>query len=202
MFTGIIEETGKIASAGRSGAGFCVTVRARKVLEGTRVGDSIAVNGACLTVTHLDADTFSADVSGETLDKTAIGVWRTGTAVNLERAATLSTRLGGHLVQGHVDGLAKIESVRSEGAGAVVRIACPAALRKYIADKGSVAIDGVSLTVCAPDSSGFSVAVIPATLAATTFGSKRAGDAVHIECDIVAKHIESLLAYGGSPWTA
>lgn len=194
MFTGIIEELGTIESAVRGRLSARLVIRAQKVLEGTRVGDSIAVNGVCLTATEICDGRFSADVSLETLNRSSLGAARTGTPVNLERALTLASRLGGHLVQGHIDGTGRIASIATEGIARVMTVECGRELLAYIVDKGSVAVDGVSLTACTPDKSGFRVSVIPHTGAVTTLSGRRAGDIVNIECDIVAKHVEKLIS--------
>lgn len=196
MFTGIIEETGIIAAIARARNSARLTIRAEKILEGTRKGDSIAVNGVCLTVTKIDTGQFLADVSIETISRSSLAELRAGAGVNLERAATLATRLGGHIVQGHVDGTGRISSIRAEGLSRVMTIGCPAQLLKYIVDKGSVAVDGVSLTSCVPDRSAFSVSLIPHTGSHTTLDGKRAGDIVNIECDVIAKHLEKLIQGG------
>lgn len=209
MFTGIIEEVGSIIAIQKnnqlatlnqtnkvSHQGFSMQIRAKKVLEESKIGDSISVNGVCLTLTNIGIDFFTADVSEETLKKTAFLSYRSGTLVNLERAARLSTRIGGHLVQGHVDTTTKIESIQKTYNSNIFRIACPKHLRKYLAEKGSVALDGVSLTLYQLDSTSFSVSLIPLTLTSTTFKNKKAGEAIHLECDSIAKHIESILLYG------
>jgi len=196
LFTGIIEETGTIERVERRRDTASVIIRARVALEGTRVGDSIAVNGVCLTATRVDGESFAADVMPETLGRSGVGALRAGDRVNLERAATLSTRLGGHLVQGHVDGMAKVSRVRDDGNAAVMTVECDPKLLAYIVDKGSVAIDGVSLTAFGVDAKGFSVSLAPHTRRSTTIGERHAGDRVNIECDIVAKHAEKLLKAG------
>jgi riboflavin synthase len=193
MFTGIIEETGIIDSVRRERDSARISIRAQKVLEATAEGDSIAVNGVCLTATDIRNGTFSADISNETLMKSSLATIRTGNAVNLERAATLQTRLGGHLVQGHVDGTGRISRIAKRGLSRVMTIECPPRLLKYIVDKGSIAVDGVSLTACDPDRNSFSVSLIPHTSHHSTLDGMRAGDTVNIECDAIAKHLEKLI---------
>lgn len=196
MFTGIIEETGIIAAIARARNSARLTIRAEKTLEGTREGDSVAVSGVCLTVTKIDDGQFVADVTTETLSRSSLAELRAGAGVNLERAVTLATRLGGHIVQGHIDGTGRISSVTGEGLSRVMTIECPAQLLRYIVDKGSVAVDGVSLTSCIPDRSAFSVNLIPHTGSHTTLDGKRPGDIVNIECDMLAKHLEKLIQGG------
>ena len=192
MFTGIIEEVGKItnASPGR------LTVKACKVLEGTKTGDSIAVNGVCLTVISKTADSFTADVMPETLRRTNLGK-SLGKNVNLERAMPCDGRFGGHIVSGHIDDTGILESRRNEGNAVWFRIRCSENLLLHIVEKGSVSLDGISLTVAAVDSSSFSVSVIPHTGKETTIMEKRAGDEINIETDIVAKYVQKMLS--GNP---
>lgn len=193
MFTGIIEEMGAVRSLQRSGGSARLTVAASKVLEGTALGDSICVNGVCLTVVSLGAAEFSADVAVETLRVTNLGELRNGAKVNLERALQLSARVGGHLVSGHVDAVGRIRERREEGNGWRVVFEAPEAVLRYVIRKGSVAIDGISLTVADVDASGFSVAMIPHTAKLTTLGFKAAGDTVNLESDIIGKYVERLL---------
>ncbi|MFC4336860.1 riboflavin synthase [Salininema proteolyticum] len=192
MFTGIVEELGTVHAhtPGR------LAIEGPLVTSDARIGDSIAVNGLCLTVVELDEGRFSADVMKESYDRSNLGDLAAGTPVNLERAATLSTRLGGHLVQGHVDATAEVTS-REPGANwEDVTFRLPAEYTRYIVEKGSIAIDGVSLTVTAVTDDTLSVSLIPETLSATTLGKKAVGDRVHIEVDITAKHIEKLIGAG------
>ena len=193
MFTGIIEEIGAVSA--RSGAK--VTILAQTVLAGVQHGDSIAVDGACLTVTSFDAESFSVQISPETFAKTTLGRLKPGEAVNLERAMRLGGRLGGHFVLGHVDGVGKVEKVRDQGEFQLWTFRAPEEVAKYLVPKGSVTIDGVSLTVVEPSGDAFSVAVIPATLSKTTLSRKRAGDAVNMEADMIGKHIFHYLKRGG-----
>ncbi len=193
MFTGIIEEIGTLAAIRRGNQSISLTVSCHKVLEGTNVGDSIATSGACLTVTSLLETGFTADVTPETLRRTAFAEWPVGTRVNLERALTLSSRLGGHLVSGHIDGTGRIVEKRNVGNSVEISVSADAALMKYILEKGSVAVDGVSLTVAARETGRFTVSVIPETAGKTTILERRIGDLVNLECDMVGKYIEQFL---------
>ena len=197
MFTGMIEETGVVSGVAPHGEGLSLTVAAREVLEGTRVGDSISVNGACLTVTAVDAGGFSLFVSPVTADVTTIGRITRGARVNLERAMAASSRFGGHIVQGHVDGRGKVERVERDSRGMRASLGAGPDLRRYIAPKGSVAVDGVSLTVVSLTPSGFSLYIIPETLKKTVLGEWKPGDDVNIEVDILAKYVERMLGPGG-----
>jgi len=206
MFTGIIEELGVVEQVEDQGDAIRLTVRGPVVTGDVSAGDSIAVNGCCLTVAQHDPGTFTADVMRETLDKTALGVLGPGSRVNLERAVTAATRLGGHIVQGHVDGTGVLLSRTPSEHWEVVEIGLPAPLARYLVDKGSVTVDGVSLTVVSTGSTGstgsageagqarFTVSLIPETLARTTLGLKQPGDPVNLEVDVIAKYVERLLA--------
>lgn len=198
MFTGIIEELGRVRSLERRGEGVRMTVEARAVTEGTREGDSIAVNGVCLTALEMRADSFAADGSRETLQRSTLGQLRAGSVVNLERAATPSTRLGGHIVQGHVDARGRFLSAEEHGGSWTVRVGFPREVARYLVFKGSVAVEGISLTVAALDEEHFEIAVIPKTWAATNLSTLRAGDPVNIEVDIIAKYVERILSHGGA----
>jgi riboflavin synthase len=193
MFTGIVEETGAIRAIEVRPGGARLRVAAATTLEGGRVGDSIAVSGVCLTIVALGGDEFSADLAAETLRRTTLGELGAGDAVNLERPLRFDQRLGGHVVQGHVDGVGTVTSVAPEGDGVWMDIEAPAALRRYIVEKGSIAVDGVSLTVARVADPRFAIALIPHTLAATTLGGRRAGDRVNVEVDVLAKYVERLL---------
>jgi riboflavin synthase len=193
MFTGIVEELGSLAAVDRLDRAARLTLKAPGVGADAHHGDSIAVNGVCLTVVEVDADGFSADVMAETLIRSSLGRLAPGDPVNLERAATLSTRLGGHLVQGHVDGVGTVLERRPDTHWEIVRIALPAGLGRYVVEKGSIAVDGVSLTVTAVTSDHFEVSLIPTTLALTTLGSRPVGGEVNLEVDIVAKYVEKLV---------
>lgn len=194
MFTGIIEAMGEVAGVERQPEGARLRVRAGPLLDGARIGESIAVNGVCLTIAALGGQEFTADLAAETLRRTTLGTLQPGDAVNLERPVRPEQRLGGHIVQGHVDGAGTIRVVRPEGEGIWMEIEPPPALLPYIAEKGSIAVDGVSLTVAGlPGGERFSVALVPHTLAVTTLGRRRTGDRVNIEVDILAKYVERLL---------
>jgi len=194
MFTGLVEEIGVVRSIHRKGDYSRIEVSAAVVLGGTRVGDSIAINGACQTVTSLTPSTFMVDALAETLRKTTLGDLRIADKVHLERALSLAARLGGHLVQGHVNGRARIREVRRMGKNVYLVLSLPAELKKYCALEGSIAIDGVSLTICALAPGEIEVNLIPHTLASTTLGDKKSGDEVNIENDIIAKYVERLLS--------
>jgi riboflavin synthase len=193
VFTGIVEELGALVVSDDLGTAARFTVRGPLVTSDARHGDSIAVNGVCLTVVEVVGDRFTADVMKETLDRSALGALRPGDAVNLERAATLQTRLGGHLVQGHVDGTARLLERVPDEHWEVVRFSLPASLARYVVEKGSITVDGVSLTVAAVDGESFAVSLIPTTLGVTTLGKKDGGDLVNLEVDVVAKYVEKLL---------
>jgi riboflavin synthase len=194
MFTGIIEELGIVKALRREASGARLTISASLVLEGTAIGDSICVNGVCLTVVELGKAEFSADVANETLRVTNLGELRVGQKVNLERALNLSARIGGHLVTGHVDAVGRIKEKRQEGNSWRVFIEAPQQALRYIIKKGSVAVDGISLTVADLDPSGFSIAMIPHTAKLTTLGSKAPGESVNLETDIIGKYVEKLLS--------
>jgi riboflavin synthase len=194
MFTGIVEELGEVAGLADLGDSVRLTLRGPVVVDGAGHGDSIAVNGVCLTVVESDTDTFTADVMRETLDRSSLGALAVGDPVNLERPMRLDGRLGGHLVQGHVDGTGTLESRDRSEHWEVVRVSLPADLARYVVHKGSITVDGVSLTVASVDDRSFTVSLIPTTLALTTLGRKQVGDPVNLEVDIVAKYVERLLA--------
>ncbi len=193
MFTGIIEETGTLRQIVKGEKSSVLAIEAEKVLEGTQIGDSIAVNGICLTVTSLTDDSFSADVMAETMRRTNLGSQSVGSKVNLERALTPLTRMGGHIVSGHIDGIGKITSYVREDNAVWVTVETEKSLLKYIVEKGSVAIDGISLTVAYVDEICFKVSVIPHTASQTTLITKAVGDSVNLECDVIAKYVEKLL---------
>ena len=200
MFTGIVEEAGQITEVVHlPDDALRLVVRGDVVTEGTRHGDSISVNGVCLTVTDLVDGTFSADVMRETLVRSSLRDARPGMRVNLERAVLPTARLGGHIVQGHVDGTGTLVSRQSSEHWDVLRFGVPATLMRYLVDKGSIAVDGVSLTVSAVDPEGpwFEVSLIPTTLAMTTLGEREVGDRVNLEVDVIAKYVEGLLRDGG-----
>ncbi len=193
MFTGIIEELGTVDAIEDQGDAVRLTVRGPLVVSDAGEGDSIAVNGCCLTVTTYDGEVFTADVMRETLDKTSLGDFRPGTRVNLERAVTAEKRLGGHIVQGHVDGTGTIRSRTPSEHWEVVEIGLPDGMDRYLVDKGSITVDGVSLTVVTAADDSFTVSLIPETLARTTLGIKQPGDVVNLEVDVIAKHVEKLV---------
>ncbi|NTW57675.1 MAG: riboflavin synthase [Nitrospirae bacterium] len=194
MFTGIIEELGTVKALRREAGAARLTLSAAKVLDGTALGDSICVNGVCLTVVQMNSTEFSADVAVETLRVTNLGDLQAGRKVNLERALQLSARIGGHLVTGHVDAVGRVREKREEGNGWRIFIDVPASVLRYVIKKGSIAIDGISLTVADVDSAGFAIAMIPHTAKLTTLGFKTAGDSVNLESDIIGKYVERLLA--------
>ena len=190
MFTGIIEETGRVKTVTNNK----ITILAKTVLEGTQVGDSISVNGVCLTVTSFGSDYFEADVSPETLRVTALSELKTGSYVNLERAVQAGARLGGHIVSGHIDGVGRGKFVRKNGDFYNIGIELPSELTKYVAKKGSIAVNGISLTVADIEENGVSIAVIPHTFENTNLKDFKVGDFVNIETDILAKYVEKFLS--------
>jgi len=194
MFTGIVEELGTVVAVEDQGDAIRLTIRAGTVLEDAALGDSIAVNGCCLTVATRDGDSWTADVMQETLDKTSLRGVQPGDRVNLERAVTAATRLGGHIVQGHVDGVGEVLRRTPSEHWELVEVSLPPGLARYLVDKGSITVDGVSLTVVEAGDSSFTVSLIPETLARTTLGTRRVGDPVNLEADVIAKHVEKLLA--------
>ena len=192
MFTGIVEEIGTVTRIEPSGDGVRLTVHAPVAVSDAGHGDSIAVSGVCLTVVDQGADWFTADVMRQTLDVTSVGAAGTGTAVNIERATAAHGRLGGHIVQGHVDGTGTVREIRPGAQWQVLRVSLPADLAPLVVDKGSIAVDGVSLTVAGVDDGGFAVALVPHTLAVTTLGGRAPGDEVNLEADVLAKYVERL----------
>ena len=194
MFTGIIEEIGKIRAVHPGSRSAVLEIQASRVLEDTRIGDSIAANGVCLTVTSMGDGCYSADVMPETMRRTNLGELKPGDRVNLERALRADARLGGHIVAGHVDGLGRISDLRRDDNAIWVTIAAAPEILRYIIEKGSIAIDGVSLTVAYVDDSVFKVSIIPHTQEETTLTSKRIGATVNLENDLIAKYVEKLVA--------
>ncbi|WNI14608.1 riboflavin synthase [Actinacidiphila sp. ITFR-21] len=193
MFTGIVEELGEITAVENLGDASRFTVRGPVVTEDAKHGDSIAVNGVCLTVVEYEDGAFTADVMAETLNRSSLGALVPGSRVNLERPMALGGRLGGHLVQGHVDGTGTVlERVPAEH-WEIVRIALPAGLARYVVEKGSITVDGISLTVVDAAADHFTVSLIPTTLALTTLGIKQPGDPVNLEVDVIAKYVERML---------
>jgi riboflavin synthase len=189
MFTGIVEEIGTVKSA-QPGK---LTIAAKKALEGTRLGDSIAVNGACLTVTALDMEAFSIDVMPETQRRTNLGLLHPRDGVNLERGLAVGGRMGGHFVQGHVDATGRVISLVPEEGAVLMRVAAPADIMGYVVEKGFIAVDGVSLTIVSRDATSFTVSLVAYTRENTILGRKKPGDVVNIEVDILAKYVEQLI---------
>jgi len=196
VFTGIVEELGQVVSVERLPDAARLAVRGPLVTSDATPGASIAVNGVCLTVVDRRGDVFTADVMNETLQRSGLGSLSPGSPVNLERPVTLAARLGGHLVQGHVDGVGTVLSREVAEHWEVVRISLPSDLARYVVTKGSLTVDGVSLTVVDVDQSSFGVSLIPTTLAATTLGTRAVGDTVNLEVDVIAKYVERLLGAG------
>lgn len=193
MFTGIIEEIGRVRALRRGARSFTLEIEARKVLEGTQVGDSIATNGVCLTVTRMDEGGFAVDVMPETVERTALKRLQPGSPVNLERALTLNSRLGGHLVAGHVDATGRIASRREDDTALWLEVEAEPAVLRYVVEKGSIAIDGVSLTVARVGERSFFVSLIPHTQGVTTLHERRVGDRVNLENDMLVKYVEKLM---------
>ncbi|GLZ52281.1 riboflavin synthase [Actinomycetospora sp. NBRC 106378] len=208
MFTGIVEEVGEIVDVTPQADAARLRIRGPLVVSDARPGDSIAVNGVCLTVVDPAPDSFAVDVMGETLRRSSLADAATGTPVNLERALAAGARLGGHIVQGHVDGTATVAAIEASEHWTAVRFSTPRAadggvgIARYIVEKGSIAVDGVSLTVTEVDDDGFAVGLIPTTLAETTLGSREVGATVNLEVDVVAKYVERLLGTGAVPQSA
>ncbi|HKS26657.1 MAG TPA: riboflavin synthase [Pyrinomonadaceae bacterium] len=201
MFTGIIEELGRVRSMEKRGEGARLVIEARSVTEGTSEGDSIAVNGVCLTAIDVRRDSFAADGSAETLQRSTLAHLRAGAAVNLERAVTPATRLGGHIVQGHVDARGRFLSATDAGGSWTVRIAYPREVARYMVFKGSVAVEGISLTIAALTEEYFEIAIIPKTWAVTNLSHLRPGMEVNLEADIIAKYVERILTARGETET-
>lgn len=193
MFTGIIEEVGSILHIRKYGKNAQVAVKCSKVLEDTKIGDSISVDGVCLTVVGKNNDSFVADISYETLNKSTLESCNSGSLVNLERALTLNTRLGGHLVLGHVDTVGYIKNLTQKGSSVELTIGGFDNIRQYLALKGSIAVNGISLTISYLDDVSFCVAIIPHTFQATSLKNKKPGDKVNLEADVIARYVESLL---------
>ncbi len=193
MFTGIIEEVGAVRNLSRGGQACSISISAKKILEGTKIGDSIAVNGVCLTVTSIDSSGFTADVMPETLRRSSLGNLTVGKSVNLERAMAANGRFGGHIVTGHIDGTGTIRAIQPEGNAVLFRISAGADLLRYVVEKGSIAIDGISLTVASVTVADFTVSLIPHTRAETSLREKRVGDRVNLETDILGKYVAKLI---------
>lgn len=202
MFTGIVEETGIVDGLELNSNSALIKIRAEKVLEGTIIGDSIAVNGVCLTVTDIKGSTFTADVMAETMRRTNLGSLKKGQKVNLERAMAADGRFGGHIVSGHIDGTGVISKILDEQNARWIYIKAPAGILRLIVQKGSIAIDGISLTVAYLDDESFAVSLIPHTQKETTLAAKKTGDTVNLENDIIAKYTERLLGVTGETQSA
>ena len=195
MFTGIIEELGKVRSVDHRGDNARMVIEARTVVEGTNHGDSIAVNGVCLTALDIANDSFAADVSMETLARSTLGNLKPGTPVNLERSVTPASRLGGHIVQGHVDARGQLVHIQDHGESWTFRFAFPNEIARYLVFKGSVAVEGISLTIAGLSDDYFEVAIIPKTWEVTNLSSLKPGDAVNLEVDVIGKYVERLLEF-------
>lgn len=193
MFTGIIEEIGTVKTITRGAKSFSLEIEAKTVLEDTLLGDSIATNGVCLTVTHINGNAFTADVMPETVSRTSLSQLQKGSKVNLERALTLQKRLGGHIVSGHVDGTGRISRMYNDDNALWVWIDCADSIMRYIVEKGSITIQGISLTVAKVQTGSFAVSLIPHTQEATTLHSAKVGDIVNLENDVIAKYVERLM---------
>ncbi|HYR75353.1 MAG TPA: riboflavin synthase [Pyrinomonadaceae bacterium] len=193
MFTGIIEELGHVRAVEKRGEDARIVIEARTVTEGSHNGDSIAVNGVCLTALDIQLDSFAADVSKETLFRSTLGILKEGSPVNLERAVTPATRLGGHIVQGHVDARGKFLGAENHGESWTFRIAYPKEIARYLVFKGSVAVEGISLTIANLRDDYFEIAVIPKTWEVTNFSKLKPGDEVNLEADMIAKYVERIL---------
>ena len=193
MFTGIVEELGTVRAVKRGGCWAVLSIGAREILPGLKIGDSVAVNGVCLTVTSLDDGGFTADVMHETLDRSSLGNLSVGSHVNLERAMAADGRFGGHIVSGHIDGTGTILSLRRDDNAVWYTVSASPALLRYIVEKGSITIDGISLTVARVETDRFSISAIPHTVAVTILSEKHPGDTVNLETDIIGKYVEKLL---------
>jgi riboflavin synthase len=195
MFTGIIEDIGQIISFTPQGHGYKIKISFKKAFDDLKISDSIAVDGVCLTVTKRWGQAFEADVSKETVSRTTFKYFKAGTKVNLERAMSHESRFGGHIVLGHVDAIGKIASIMGDALNTVLRVEFPPELKKYIAHKGSIAVNGISLTVASINENSFEIALIPLTFKETSLAYKKAGSIVNIEVDVISRYIESLLKY-------
>ena len=197
MFSGITEKTGKISKIERNSDGARLVVSVDSFMDGVKLGDSIALNGTCITVVSFDSSSFESDLSNETLKKTTLANLEVGDDCNLEKAMLLNERIGGHLVSGHIDGLGKVESIEKDGESFWFKIKADKQIMKYVVYKGSIAVDGISLTVAECDNSSFSVAIIPHTLECTTLNNKKVDSKVNLEVDMIGKYVEKLV----SPYT-
>lgn len=199
MFTGIVEETGTIRAIRQGAHSARLTVGAAHILPGLKIGDSVAVNGVCLTAVSIGADSFTADVMHETLNRSTLGALVPGSPVNLERAMPADGRFGGHIVSGHIDAVGTVTSTRRDDVAVWYTVEAPPDVLRYVVEKGSIAIDGISLTVAAVTGRSFSVSVIPHTASVTILGGKGPGDKVNLEADIIGKYVERLLSHNGKP---
>lgn len=197
MFTGIIEEIGRIDSIKKGTQSAVLGIRCQKVLEGTKIGDSIAVNGVCLTVTSLHEQGYTADVMAETLERSSLGSLSKNSPVNLERAMAADGRFGGHIVAGHIDGTGKIRDIRRDETAVWYTVEAEPQILRYVVEKGSIAIDGISLTVARVTERDFSVSIIPHTQGETSLGFRQKGDIVNLECDVIGKYVEKLMKPAG-----
>ena len=195
MFTGIIEELGKVRSVEERGENARIVIEASVVVQGTHQGDSIAVNGVCLTALDITTDSFAADVSKETLRRSTLGTLKPGTGVNLERSVTAEARLGGHIVQGHVDGRGELLGIEDHGESWTVKFGYPAEIARYLVFKGSIAVEGISLTIAGLTDDYFEVAIIPKTWEVTNLSQLKVGDPVNLEVDVIGKYVERLLEF-------
>lgn len=198
MFTGIVEEIGKIKRIQKGAKSAILTISANEILEDVNLGDSVAVNGVCLTVTDYDKNQFSVDVMHETLDRSSLGKLYSGSRVNLERAMSINGRFGGHIVSGHIDGIGRISGIKTDDNAVWYTIETKSKILKYIIEKGSIAIDGISLTVANVNDKDFSVSIIPHTLSNTILGDKKIGDVVNLENDCIGKYVERMLAFNNN----
>ncbi len=194
MFTGLVEELGKVKAIARGVKSVRLTVEAKKVLQDVKLGDSIAVNGTCLTVVEYDANNFTADVMPETVDSTALANLQIGSRVNLERTLSIGDRFGGHIVSGHIDGIGIIRAKDNNDNAVIVKIEAGFEVMRYIVKKGSIAIDGISLTIVDYGQDWFTVSLIPHSASVTTLGFKKTGDVVNLEADVIGKYVEKLLS--------
>ena len=193
MFTGIVEELGEVSAMARGRDSMVLTIKAKTIMSDLKLGDSVSTNGVCLTVTEKGSDYYKADVMHETMNRSSLGKLKPGSHVNLERAMSAEGRFGGHIVSGHIDGTGSITSIKKDDNAVWYTIAAPENIMRYIIEKGSIAIDGISLTVAKVTDKDFSVSIIPHTIKETTLGEKRAGDIVNLENDLIGKYVEKLI---------
>lgn len=197
MFTGLVEEVGKVVNISHVADAYRLTVKCSYVLAGSGIGDSIAVNGVCLTVTDINSDSFSADVMPETVHRSSLSQLKVGSQVNLERAMIADGRFGGHIVSGHIDGTGVVAEIKNDANAVWYTVKADKNLLRYIVEKGSVALDGISLTVAYVDEEKFKVSIIPHTQTVTNLGGRKEGDIINIECDIIGKYVEKLMIPAG-----